>query len=119
MYGVSRAEEYAEELIRRLGGEFVSRRDGHVIIKVREGDATVIIWVRQSPITEKALNLFKRMISKHSYDKLVLVKLYDRADYVKHADLNIFSEIKREFPTHAEGATETRTKNTENAEKQT
>ena len=94
MQGVSRAEKVAEEILSNRIGGFISRRDGHVIIKIREDSETVIIWIRQRPITKEALELFKKIIRKHEYDKLVLLKLYSEADYVKYSELEIFNKIK-------------------------
>jgi len=92
--GVSRAERTALELLGSLKGEFVSRRDGHVIIKYRDGDKTAIAWVRQRPITREALELFKRIVKKHEYDRLVLIKTYSTADYVDFSSLDLFDEVK-------------------------
>ncbi len=94
MMGVSRAEKEAIKILKEHTGAFISRRDGFVIIKIAENDKTVIIWIRQKPITREALRLFNKIISKHSYDKLVLLKLYGEADYVKYNELTIFDEIR-------------------------
>lgn len=94
MQGVSRAEIVAKELLKKYQGAFISKRDGLVIIKIRTDGKTEIIWIRQRPITDKALNLFKKIISKHKYDKLTLLKLYEGADYVKFDELDIFDEVK-------------------------
>ncbi len=92
--GVSRAEKFAFKLLGHGYGEFVSKRDGFVIVKMRENDATSIVWIRQNPITREALEFFKKVISKYEYDKLVLIKLYREADYVKYSDLKLFDEIR-------------------------
>jgi len=93
MKGISRAESIAREILEKKEGGFISERDGHIIIKINDNDETVIIWIRQRPITDKALTLFKKIINKHSYDKLVLLKLYDAADYIKYNELKIFDKI--------------------------
>jgi hypothetical protein len=92
--GVSEAEEKAREILSRYPGSFVSRRDGHVVVKIRDGTETVIIWIRQRPITRRALELFKKIVARHEYDKLVLLRLYKEADYVKYGDLSVFDEIR-------------------------
>jgi len=94
MQGVSKAEEIAEEFLKRYKGDYVSRRDGFVIVKYRENNETVVAWIRQRPVTREALELFKKIIRRHEYDKLVLVKLYRSADYIKYSELKIFNEIR-------------------------
>ena len=94
MQGVSRAELKAKKILERYSRNFISRRDGHVIIKINDSGKTVTVWIRQRPITREALELFEKIIKKHEYDKLVLLKLYTEADYVKYEDLKTFNEIK-------------------------
>ena len=94
MAGESLALRKAEEILARYPGEFISRRDGLVTIKIVDNGQTVIVWIRQSPITENALNAFKKLIARHKYDRLVLLKLYNVADFVKLTDLTIFNEVK-------------------------
>ena len=74
-------------------GFLVSERDGFVIVKAEIEGKTVMLWFRQSPITETALKLFKRIVGKHKYDELWLVRLYNHADYVKFEDLKIFDKV--------------------------
>ena len=73
---------YAEDFVRRYGGFWVSRRDGLVIVKVRIGDRTALVWFRSSPITEKALKLFVKVSSKHRFDIAYVVRPEPIADYV-------------------------------------
>ena len=94
MVGESLALRKAEEILARYPGGFISRRDGLVAIKINDNGQTVIVWVRQSPVTENALNAFKKLIAKHRYDRLVLLKLYSSADLVKFTDLALFNEVK-------------------------
>jgi len=94
MRGVSFEEKIAEELLKKHKGEFISRRDGHVIVKLRENSKTAIMWIRQSPLTEEALELFRRIVKKYNYDRLILMKLYGIADYVGYNELEIFDEIR-------------------------
>ena len=84
----------ALEILSKYQGGFVSKRDGLVTVKINDNGQTVIIWIRQTPITDKALNAFKKLIAKHKYDKLVLLKLYDSADLVSFSDLAIFNEVR-------------------------
>ncbi|GEM_PF-1895703 len=94
MSGFSEEEVVANRLIEVIGGSFISRRDGMVLIKVPCKGKTVIIWIRKSPITSSALKLFDKMIMKHDYDELILLKIMRIADYVKFSELNRrFSKI--------------------------
>jgi len=54
----------------------------------------MIVWVRKSPVTREALNLFWRYIAKHEYDELVLYKLTSTADTVRFEDLKKFRVIR-------------------------
>ena len=96
--GLSLAMKKALEILSKYQGGFVSKRDGLVAVKINDNGQTVIIWIRQTPITDKALNAFKKLIAKHKYDKLVLLKLYDAADLVSFSDLAIFNEIRHGEP---------------------
>ena len=93
--GISKAEAKAREILSRYPGRFVSRRDGHIIVKIVKDNKSAIIWIRQSPITREALSLFKKIISRHEYDGLFLIRLYEEADYVKYEDLALFNEITK------------------------
>ncbi|NPA99090.1 MAG: hypothetical protein GXO43_06905 [Crenarchaeota archaeon] len=93
MRGISRAEKIANDILSKYNGGFVSRRDGQVIIKIVRDNRNIIVWIRQRPITRKALSLFKKIIAKHEYDELVLLKLYDSADYIRYDELSFFNKI--------------------------
>ncbi len=83
--------EIARKIIEKYNGEWVSKRDGFVMVRiVREGEE-IIIWVRQTPITERALELAKKMCGKYSHDKKILLKLHRYADHVSR------KEIEKEF----------------------
>jgi len=62
-------------------------RDGFVIVKLEKDSETWLIWIRTSPITDRALRLFKRITERHKYDRLVLLKEDARADYVTFKEL--------------------------------
>ncbi len=85
--GRSLEERIAEELLKRFRGFFASRRDGLVLVKLDVGGRTVMVWVRGSPITERALRLYDKVVSRHHFDEAVLLKLRREADYVSYADL--------------------------------
>lgn len=92
---LDKAERVAREILAKYPGEFVSRRRGLVTVKIDDNGQTVIVWVRNEPITPRALEMFRKMIEGHQYDKLILVKLYEKADLVKFNDLKIFNEIRK------------------------
>ena len=85
--GRSLEERAAEELLRCFRGFFASRRDGLVLVKLNVGGRTVLVWIRGSPITDRALRLYDRVAAKHSYDEAWLLKLGRGADYVTFSDL--------------------------------
>jgi len=85
--GRSLEEQIAEKLLERFVGFFVSRRDGLVLVKIKVKDKTVLVWIRASPITEKALRLYNRVASKHHFDEAWLFKLKREADYVSFKEL--------------------------------
>ena len=94
--GISFGVRIAEEIINEFNGVFISRRDGFVIVKIPIDNETVIVWVRHSPITYNALKIFDKIISKHAYDKAILLNLAMTADYVKFSDLEKrFNKIYR------------------------
>jgi len=73
----------------------VSQRDGFVMIKVCINDETWIIWIRNSPITEKAYVLAKKILNKHKYDKLIITRINEKiADHISFKELN---ELKAEI----------------------
>jgi len=80
-------ERVAEELLERSRGFFASRRDGLVLVKLDAGGRTVLVWIRGSPITDRALRLYDRVASKHRYDEAWLLKLRRAADYVSFREL--------------------------------
>lgn len=86
--------EVAEQILMRFKGGYVSRRDGLHIVKVEIGGRTVVVWIRKTPITRKALNLFWKYVGKHEYDELVILKLTTAADAVKFEELKKFKVIK-------------------------
>ena len=87
----SYAEFVGRELVREYGGGFISRRDGLVLVKIRDADGkTAIVWIRESPITKRSLELLRKVVKKHEHDRLVLVRLYGNADYVKPEELQDF-----------------------------
>jgi len=92
--GSSLEGEVAEQILTRFKGGYVSRRDGHHILKIEVGGRTVVVWIRKTPITRKALDLFWRYVGKHEYDELVLLKLTTAADTVKFEELKKFKVIK-------------------------
>jgi hypothetical protein len=96
MKGISEAEKMGFELLKRYEGGFVSKRDGFVVVKLLKSEKTLLVWIRQRPITREALNLFKKIANKHEYDELVLFKLYSEIDYVKLTDLKEFRVITNE-----------------------
>ena len=49
--------EIARKIIEKYNGEWVSKRDGFVMVRIVREKEEIIIWVRQTPITEKALEL--------------------------------------------------------------
>jgi len=93
MTRISGAEKIGREILRRYTGAFVSKRDGFVIVKILKGEKTLLIWIRLRPISHDALELFRRIIKKHQYDELVLLKNYSEADYVKLSELKEFRVI--------------------------
>ncbi|ADB57905.1 hypothetical protein [Archaeoglobus profundus] len=94
MKGLSESEKVGYEILKRYEGGFVSRRDGAIAVKILKEDKTLLVWIRQSPITQDALKLFKKIAEKHEYDELVLLKLYSEADYVKFSELSQFRIVK-------------------------
>lgn len=85
--GRSLEERVAKELLNRFEGFFASRRDGLVLVKLDMGDKTVLVWVRGSPVTERALRLYDKVASRHCYDEAWLFKLKKEADYVSFKEL--------------------------------
>jgi len=85
--GRSLEERVAGELLERFEGFFASRRDGLVLVKLNMEGRTVLVWVRGSPITEKALRLYDKVASRHQFDEAWLFKLKKEADYVSFGDL--------------------------------
>ncbi len=88
MSGLSEEEIIANKLIEVIGGNFISKRDGMILIKIPCKDRTSIIWIRKSPITNSALKLFDKIVMKHEYDDLILFKITKIADYIKFGELN-------------------------------
>jgi len=84
---LSRDLEVASELLRRFRGFTVSRRDGLVVVKLDVCGETWLVWVRGSPVTQSALDLFERVARRHRYDRAVLLKTRDVADYVTYGEL--------------------------------
>jgi len=80
-------ERIARKLLEVFSGFFASRRDGLVLVKLNVNDRTVLVWVRSSPITENALQLYDKFASKHRFDEAWLLKVRDVADYVSFRDL--------------------------------
>lgn len=89
--GRSLEEREAEELLKRFNGFFASRRDGLVLLKLDIKGKTALVWVRASPITQKALHLYDKITSKHEYDTAILYKLRKEADHVT------FNDLKKRF----------------------
>ena len=94
--GGSLVRRVAEELVDRFGGFYASKREGMLLLKLNVGGRTVMVWVRDSPITENALRLYDRVVSKHRFDEAWLLKVRNVADYVSFRDLQErFSRILR------------------------
>ena len=70
--------------LERLGFKVypVSTRDGFYMLMVERSQKRLLVWIRTSPITERALRLFERMASKYVKDAVLVLKFYERADYV-------------------------------------
>ena len=85
----------AEELIDKYNGEWVSKRDGFVMVKISKDGEEMIVWIRQTPITSRALKLAKKIAGRYSVDKKILLKLYDYADYVSTKEIEERFEIVR------------------------
>jgi len=85
--GRSLEERMAEKLLERFEGFFASRRDGLVLVKLNVEGRTVMVWVRGSPITERALRLYDKVVSRHQFDEAWLFKLRREADYVSYKEL--------------------------------
>jgi len=81
--------EAAERLLSAYRGFYLSKREGLTIVKADVNGKTVIVWLRKSPVTPKALDLFWRTVEGHRYDELVLCKL------VPTADMPTFEELKK------------------------
>lgn len=77
----------AHDILRRHQGSLVSKRDGFVVVKLRQANETWLLWIRSSPVTSNALALWSKLVARHSFDKAFLVKTSDRADYVSYQDL--------------------------------
>ena len=72
----------------RTGG--VSRRDGFVMFIAEKGDKRVFVWLRKTPITEKAISRATKTISKYTIDAVVTISFYEDADYTKiPSELNL------------------------------
>jgi len=77
--GRSLEERVAREILKHFEGFFASKRDGLVLLKLNREGKTILVWVKGSPITEKALRLYDKVVSKHEYDKAILFKLKKEA----------------------------------------
>ncbi len=87
---VSLEREAAERLLSKYRGYYISKREGMTVVKVDVGGKTVVVWLRNSPVTEKALKLFKRVVRGHEFDELVLCKLQPVADLPRYEKLKEF-----------------------------
>ena len=76
-------KEIAEKLISELNGVWISKRDGAILFFIKSIGA--VVWVRTSPISERGLKYVDNVLSRYkSATKWrILLRLYDRADYVK------------------------------------
>jgi len=77
----------------------ISYRDGFTIFMVEAGDKRVIVWVRKSPLTSKALELFKKIVGKYEYDKVMILRTEKTADLIKLPE-----ELKPHIVTKADEA---------------
>lgn len=76
----------AEELSKKYGGVVVRKKDGFVLLykKICDDDCKkVLIWIRKSPITEKAVDYMKRVLSRVAHDEVWLLKLYVEPDFTE------------------------------------
>lgn len=60
----------------------LSERDGFTIFTV-ENTKRIIVWVRSSPITRKALVLFNKIIANYEYDDIIVFRTNKKPDYMK------------------------------------
>ncbi|MEX0569064.1 MAG: hypothetical protein Q6363_007910 [Candidatus Njordarchaeota archaeon] len=81
------AIDTAKRLIEKYAGEWISKRDGFVMIKITNNNKEIIVWIRQTPITHKAMILAEKIVSKYHSDEKILLKLYEYADYVPKKEL--------------------------------
>jgi len=58
-----------------------SLRDGFVFMVVGKGEDRVLVWIRTSPITRKAITLSKKIISKYQHKDLIILEFYEQADF--------------------------------------
>jgi len=85
--GTSRDYRLAQDFIERHGGAWVSKRDGLVVVRVRAGAETWLLWFRSTPITERALRLFDRVRRRYRHDRALVVRAGEVADYVAFRDI--------------------------------
>jgi len=93
---VSVAVLVAEELARRLGGSVVRRRDGFVLVHAVVGGRRVLLWVRGSPVGDKALRYLARVVRRIPHDEVWLVRLYRDPDYVDDYGRLVARVVSRE-----------------------
>lgn len=77
--GLAVAKDYAE----KAGAHIVRTVDGFVIVYRNINGVKTLIWFRQSPITEKSIERFKRILSRLAHDEVWLVKLYVEPDFTE------------------------------------
>jgi len=61
----------------------VSKRDGFVMFIAEKADKRVFVWIRKSPITEKAVKRAMKTIAKYTIDAVLTLSFYEGADYTK------------------------------------
>jgi len=74
--------------LKELGYETgtVSMRDGFTMFMVEKGQKRLLVWVRCSPITEKAINLYKKITGKYVASGYLTLRFYESTDYVPLPD---------------------------------
>ena len=60
-----------------------SSRDGFVFIMVEYRDKRLLVWIRTSPITSKALPLAKKIAGKYEKADLFVLEFYEEIDYAE------------------------------------
>ena len=77
-------EKNIRDKLEELGFETstVSMRDGFTMFMVEKGQKRLLVWIRCSPITEKAINLYKKITGKYVVSGYLTLKFYEPSDYI-------------------------------------